>query len=109
MPLHRNRGRDTQRSMFEKAYQRSAEYRRSHLSALLIRAQGLHHVPRRRPVRPREGICEALAVELRMTLPAPPGGSVQQPVQLGAHRIREKRKVDLVRVLVLDDAPGEAT
>src|SRR4051812_6874993 len=109
MPLHRNGGRDPGRAVLEKPDHRGAEYRRSHLAAFVCRTQRLHHVVMRRPISPCKGICEALAVELRVTLSTPPGCSVQQPVQLRAHWIGQEREVDLVCVFVLDDAPREAT
>ena len=39
---------------------------------------------------------------------APPGGCLELRLELGAHRVGQQAEVDLVGVLVLDDAPGEA-
>src|SRR4051794_5433890 len=75
MPLHRNGGRDPGRAVLEKLDHRGAEYRRSHLAAFVRHTQRLHHVVMGRPIGPREGVCESLTVELRMTLSAPPGCS----------------------------------
>src|SRR5712675_1148200 len=60
MPLHRNGSRDAGRAVLEKPYHRGAEHRRRHLPAFVSRTQRLHHVVRRRPVGPCEGVCEAL-------------------------------------------------
>src|SRR5437667_9053734 len=73
MPLHRNGGRDPGRAVLEKLEHHGAEYLRSHLAAFVRRTQRLHHVVLRRPIGPREGVCEALTVELRVTLCTPPG------------------------------------
>ena len=43
-----------------------------------------------------------------MALGAPPGAALEQRVELRAHRVGEDGEVDLVAVLVLHDAPGEA-
>src|SRR2546422_2403393 len=81
MRFHRGGGGDRGRAVLEKLDHLGAEYRRGHLAAFVRRTQRLHHVVMRRPISPREGVCEALTVELSVALSTPPGRSVQQPVQ----------------------------
>src|SRR5438067_1170403 len=70
------RSGDPGRAEAEEPCERGAEGRRSDLATLVVRALRLHHIVRRRPVRPGEGVRETLAIELRMALPTPPGRPV---------------------------------
>src|SRR4029077_3259263 len=96
-----------ERDAREQRRKRYAERSRRDLAALVQRALRLHHVVRRRPVGPGDEVGKALAVELRMPFATPPRRPVQQLVELRTRRVGEEGEVDLVRVLVLHDAPGE--
>src|SRR5690242_887663 len=85
-----------------------AEPRGRHRSRLSPGAAN-ERIVRRAPVRPREGRREAFRAVLVVTKSSsarPPRLPAEQPVEPGAIGVVQEEEVDLMRVFVLDDAPG---